>query len=168
MADLRNNLRANTEAGVVLGLVGAVNKFLVYGVPFLYDAVVGTLGRWGEGVFAVAMGFVLDFVDQRAQFLERMRIPSRFYIYGLYRIVDEALQMMQGKGYAVIKGDGSIATDPSDTISAIYMQKGDTVVAVNAGSRTAVMGVRRYVAAGAKRVYYFEAPYELPQATATL
>jgi len=164
MADLRNNLRANTEAGVVLGLVGAVNKFLVYGVPMIYDTVVGTLGRWGEGVFALAFGFALDFAAGKAQFLERMRIPSRFYIYGLYRIVDEALGMIQGKGFAYIKSDGSIATDPSDTVSAIYMQKGDTVYAVKAGSRTAVMGVRRYVAAGTKRVFNFEAPYELPTA----
>jgi len=163
MADLRNSLRANTEAGIVIGIVGGVNKFLVYGVPVIYDAV-SALGRWGEGVFAIAMGFVLDFIDQRAQFLERMRIPSRFYVYGLYRLVDEALQMIQGKGYAVIKGDGSIATDPSDTITSVYMQKGDTVVAVKAGSRTATMGARRYVAVGAKRVYYFEAPYELPAA----
>jgi len=162
MADLRNNLRVNTEAGVIIGVVGAVNRFLVYGVPFIYDAVVGSLGRWGEGVCAVAMGFVLDFVDQRAQFLERMRIPSRFYIYGLYRLVDEALGMVQGKGFAYIKSDGSIATDPSDTVTSIYMQKGDSVVAVQTGSRTATMGARRYVAVGAKRVYYFEAPYELP------
>jgi len=163
MADLRNNIRANTEAGVVLGLVGAVNKFIVYGVPVIYDAV-SALGRWGEPVFAIALGFVLDFVDQRTQFLERMRIPSRFYIYGLYRIVDEALGMVQGRGFAHIKGDGSIATDPSDTISAVYMQRGDSVIAVKTGSRTAVMGSRRYVAVGAKRVYYFEAPYELPAA----
>jgi len=164
MADLRNNLRANTEAGVIIGVVGAVNRFLVYGVPFIYDAVVGSLGRWGEGVFAVAMGFVLDFIDQKAQFLERMRIPSRFYIYGLYRIVDEAIGMVQGKGFAVIKSDGSVATDPSDTVTSIYMQKGDTTIAVKTGSRTAVVGPRRYVAVGAKRVYYFEAPYELPAA----
>ena len=163
MADLRNNIRANTEAGVVLGLVGAVNKFLVYGMPVIYDAV-SALGRWGEPVFALALGFVLDFVDQRAQFLERMRIPSRFYIYGLYRLVDEALGMVQGRGFAHIKSDGSIATDPSDAISAVYMQKGDSVVAVKTGSRTAAIGARRYVAVGAKRVYYFEAPYELPTA----
>jgi hypothetical protein len=163
MADLRNNIRANTEAGVVLGLVGAVNKFLVYGMPVIYDAV-SALGRWGEPVFALALGFVLDFVDQRAQFLERMRIPSRFYIYGLYRLVDEALGMVQGRGFAHIKSDGSIATDPSDAISAVYMQKGDSVVAVKTGSRTVAIGARRYVAVGAKRVYYFEAPYELPAA----
>jgi hypothetical protein len=154
---------ANTEAGVVLGVVGAVNRFLVYGVPVIYDAV-SALGRWGEGVFGVAMGFVLDFLDQRAPFLERMRIPSRFYIYGLYRIVDEAIGMVQGRGYAYIKSDGSIATDPSDTVTSIYMQKGDTVTQVRAGSRTAAIGPRRYVAVGAKRVYCFEAPYELPAA----
>ncbi len=163
MADLRNNLGTNTEAGVVIGVVGAVNRFLVHGVPFIYDAV-SALGRWGEGVFAVAMGFVMDFVSGRAQFLERMRIPSRFYIYGLYRIIDEAIGMVQGKGFAYIKSDGSVATDPSDTIRAIYMQKGDTVIQVNTGSRTAVMGPRRYVAIGSKRLYSFEAPYELPVA----
>jgi len=166
MADLRNNLRANTEAGIVLGLVGAVDRFIVYGVPMIYDAVVGSLGRWGEGVFSIALGFVLDFVDQKAQFLERMRIPGRFYIYGLYRLVDEAIGMIGGRGFAYIKSDGSIATDPSDTVSVVYMQKGDTVYKVQPGSRTAVMGVRRYVAAGTKRVFHFEAPYELPQATA--
>jgi len=167
MADLRNNIKANTEAGVIIGLVGTANKFIVNGVPMIYDAVVGTLGRWGEPVFAIALGFVLDFLDTRAQFLERYRIPSRFYIYGLYRIVDEALGMIQGRGFAYIKSDGSIATDPSDTVSAVFMQKGDSVVAVKPGSRTAVMGIRRYVAAGTKRVFHFEAPYELPAATQT-
>jgi hypothetical protein len=163
MADLRNALMQNTEAGVVLGVVGAVNKFLTRGVPVIYDAVSG-LGRWGEGVFAVAMGFVLDFVSGRAQFLERLRIPSRFYIYGLHKIVDEAIGMVQGRGFAVIKSDGSIATDPTDSIKKVYMQKGDSVVEVKTGSRTAVMGPRYYIAVGEKRVYYFEAPYELPSA----
>ena len=162
MADLRNNLAGSVTAGVIIGVAGAANKFLVYGVPFIYDAVVGSLGRWGEGVFAVAMGFVLDFLDQRVPFLEQYRIPSRWFIYGIYRLVEEAFGMVGGRGFAVIKSDGSVATDPSDAISAVYMQKGDSVVAVKTGSRTATMGARRYVAVGAKRVYYFEAPYELP------
>jgi CO dehydrogenase/acetyl-CoA synthase delta subunit len=46
----------------------------------------------------------------------------------------------------------------------IYMQKGDSVVEVKTGSRTATMGPRRYVAVGEKRLYYFEAPYELASA----
>ena len=164
MADLRNNLAGSVTAGVIIGVAGAANKFLVYGVPFVYDAVVGSLGRWGEGVFAVAMGFVLDFLDQRVPFLEQYRIPSRWFIYGIYRLVEEAFGMVGGRGFAVIKSDGSVATDPSDTVTSIYMQKGDSVVAVQTGSRTAVVGPRRYVAVGAKRVYYFEAPYELPAA----
>jgi len=164
MADLRNNLAGNVAAGLIVGIVGAANRFIVYGVPVIYDAVVGTLGRWGEPVFGLAMAFVLDFLDQRAQFLERYRIPSRWFVYAVYRIVEEAFGMVGGKGFAYISSDGSIKTDPSDTVNAIYMQKGDSVVQVKTGSRTAVMGPRRYVAVGSKRVYYFEAPYELPAA----
>jgi len=161
MADLRNNLIGNVVAGVTIGAIGAANRFIVYGVPVVYDAVVGTLGRWGEPVFGLALAFVLDFVDQRVQFLERMRIPSRWFIYAVYRLIEEAMDLMQGKGFAAIKSDGSVVTDPSDTITKIYMQKGDSVIQVKAGSRTAVMGPRRYVAIGNKRVYAFEAPYEL-------
>jgi hypothetical protein len=162
MADLRNNLVGNVTAGVIIGVVGAANKFIVNGIPVVYDAVVGTLGRWGEPVFAVAMGFVLDMLDQRAPFLEQYRIPSRWFVYGVYRVTEEAFELMKGKGFAVVKSDGSIATDPSDTVTAVYMQKGDTVIQVSTGSRTATMGPRRYVAVGSKRVYCFEAPYELP------
>jgi hypothetical protein len=164
MADLRNNLVSNVVAGAVIGVVGAANRFIVNGIPVIYDAVVGTLGRWGEPVFAIAMGLMLDFLDQRVPFLERYRIPSRWFVYGIYRLVQEAVDVVQGKGFAVIKKDGSIKTDPSDTISKVYMQKGDTVVEVKTGSRTAVAGPRRYVAVGAKRLYYFEAPYELASA----
>ncbi len=163
MADLRNNVAGNTEAGIVIGLVGVFNKFLTRGVPFIYDVVSG-LGRWGEGIFAVAMGFVMDFVSERAGFLERLRVPSRWYIYGLYRLVEASMDMIKGTGYAYIKSDGSIATDPTDEIERVYMQKGDTVVEVSPGSRTAVIGVRHYVAVGSKKLYYFEAPYELPEA----
>jgi hypothetical protein len=161
MADLRNNMMGSVMAGVVIGVVGAANRFIVNGVPVIYDVVVGTLGRWGEPIFAVAIGFVLDMLDQRAPFLEQYRIPSRWFVYGIYRLVQEAMDMAQGKGFAMIKSDGSIATDPSDTLSKVYMQKGDTVVEVSAGSRTATIGPRRYVAVGTKKLYYFEAPYEL-------
>jgi len=163
MADLRNNLVGNVTAGVVIGLTGTANKHIVNGVPFVYDAVVGGLGRWGEPVFGVAMGFVLDFLGDRAPFLERYRIPSRWFIYGIYRVIEEAMDMVKGKGFAVVKSDGSIQTDPSDTITAVYMQKGDTVVRVTTGSRTATIGPRYYIAIGQKKVYSFEAPYELPE-----
>jgi hypothetical protein len=46
----------------------------------------------------------------------------------------------------------------------VYMQKGDSAVEVSTGSRKATVGPRRYVAVGAKRVYCFEAPYELQPA----
>jgi hypothetical protein len=164
MADLRNNLMGSVTAGVVISLTGAANRFIVYGIPGVYDVVVGNLGRWGEPVFAVAMGFLLDFADQRFQPLQQLRVPSRWFIYGIYRIVQEALDMVGGKGHAFIKSDGSIQTDPSDTITKIYMQKGDTVQEVRVGSRTATVGPRYYIAVGRKRVYYFEAPYELPSA----
>ena len=166
MADLRNSLVGNTVAGVTIGVIGAANRFLVYGVPVIYDAVTA-LGRWGEPVFGLALAFALDFASERVQFLEGMRIPSRWFIYSVYRLVEEAMDMMQGKGFAKIKSDGSIETDPSDEITKVYMQKGDEVIEVRAGSRTATVGPRRYVAVGSKRVYAFEAPYELPAATAT-
>jgi hypothetical protein len=166
MADLRRNVTENAVAGAIIGVIGAANRFLTYGVPVIYDLTVGKLGRWGEGVFAIAMGFVMDFLADRVAVLERLRVPSRFFIYGVYRLVTEAMDMVGGKGFAYIAPDGSIRTDPSDTISAVYMQKGDTVVRVQPGSRTAVLGIRRYIAAGSKRVYYFETPYELPAVTA--
>jgi len=166
MADLRNSLVGNTVAGVTIGVIGAANRFLVYGVPVIYDAVTA-LGRWGEPVFGLALAFALDFASERVQFLGQYRIPSRWFIYAVYRLIEEAMDMMQGKGFAKIKSDGSIETDPSDEITKVYMQKGDATTEVRAGSRTAVMGPRRYVAVGNKRVYAFEAPYELPEATAT-
>jgi len=165
MADLRRGIMENAAAGVVIGAVAAANRFLTHGVPVIYD-LVSKLGRWGEGVFAIGMGFAMDFIADRVAVLERLRLPSRWFIYGVYRLVESAMDMVGGKGFAYIESDGSIKTDPSDVISAVYMQKGDTVVKVQPGSRTAVLGVRRYVAVGAKRVYYFEAPYELPQAAA--
>ena len=164
MADLRNNLVGNVVAGTVIGVVGMANRFIVYGVPAVYDAVVGTLGRWGEPVFAVAMAFVLDFASERVQFLSQYRIPSRWFVYGIYRMVEEAFCVVGGRGFAAVKSDGSIATDPSDTIVKVYMQKDDAVTEVRTGSRTATMGPRRYVAVGSKRVYAFVAPYELPAA----
>jgi hypothetical protein len=166
MADLRRDVAGNVVAGAVIGAISAANRFLVYGVPVIYDLTAGKLGRWGEGVFAVSMGFVMDFIADRVPVLERLRIPSRWFIYGVYRLVEGAMDMAGGKGFAFINSDGSIKTDPSDTVSTVYMQKGDTVIEVQPGSRTAVIGIRRYIAAGSKRVYYFEAPYELPQATA--
>jgi hypothetical protein len=164
MADLRNNLVGNVTAGVILGVVGAANRFIVYGVPMMYDIIVGSLGRWGEPVFGLALAFALEFAGQKVPFLEQYRIPSRWFIYAVYRLVEEAMDMMQGKGFAKIKSDGSVETDPSDAVNVIYMQKGDATTQVKAGSRTAVMGPRRYVAVGSKRVYAFEAPYELPAA----
>jgi hypothetical protein len=163
MADLRNNIIGNTVAGVIIGIAGVANRFIVYGVPAIYDAVMA-LGRWGEPVFGLALAFVLDFLDQRVPFLEQYKIPSRWFVYGMYRIVEEAFGMVGGKGFAAIKSDGSIATDPADNVVKVYMQKGDTVTEVRTGSRTATMGPRRYVVVGSKRVYAFEAPYELPAA----
>lgn len=160
MADLRGNIGGYTTAGVVIGLDARLVKLIVYGTP-LYDVVIGTLGRWGEGVFAMILGFVLDFADTRVPFLENLRIPGRMWVYGVYKLVDEAIDMMLGKGFAYITADGSIKTDPQDTITAVYMQKGDSVYQVAPGSRTGGFGVKRFIAVGDKRVYYFEAPYEL-------
>jgi len=165
MVDLRRNVTGNAMAGVVVGVVGTLNKMITYGTP-LYDVVVGTLGRWGEPVFAIVLGFALDFLDQRVPTLENMRIPSRWFIYGLYRLVDEAVNMMAGRGFAYIRPDGSIATDPSDTISVVYMQSGGTVTKVQPGQRTGGFGLNHFVAVGSKAVYYFTAPYKLPAATA--
>jgi hypothetical protein len=159
--DLRRNMVGNLEAGVVVGLTGAANRFIVYGIPGIYDIVVGSLGRWGEPVMALVMGFAIDFAGERIQFIEQRRIPSRWFIYGVYRLVEEAFNLIGGRGFAHIAKDGSVKTDPSDDVRKIYMQKGDGVVEVEAGSRSAVIGPRRYVVVGQKRVYYFEAPYEL-------
>jgi len=161
MVDLRRNIGGNTTAGVVIGLVGTLNKLIVYGTP-VYDVVVSTLGRWGEPAFAVVMGFVLDFLDQKVPILEQLRVPSRWFIYGIYRLVDEAIGMVMGKGFAYIKSDGSIATDPADTVTAVYMQSGGAVYTAEAGQRTGGFGINYYVAVGNKALYYFMAPYKLP------
>jgi hypothetical protein len=83
----------------------------------------------------------------------------------VYRVVEEAVSALVGKGFAVINSDGSVKTDPADTVTKIYMQDGDTVVEVVTGSPARTFGAVKYVAVGAKRVYYFEAPYKLPTAT---
>jgi len=161
MPDLVSNIVGNTVAGAVVGIAGVINRWIVYGVPFVYDAVVKTLGRWGEPVFAVALSLVLDIAAApRAQFIESIRLPARMYIYGVYRLMEEAINMVSGKGFAMID-KGTVKTDPSDEVTGIFMQKGDTVVRVEPGSATATIGPRRYVALGIKRLYYFEAPYEL-------
>jgi hypothetical protein len=162
--DLRQNVMGNLEAGVIIGITGMINRYIAYRIPAMYDIIVGSLGRWGEPILALGLGFALGFVADRVQPLERYRVPSRWFIYGVYRLIEEAFEMVQGRGFAYIAKDGSIKTDPADEISSIYMQKGDATVQVKPGSRTAVMGIRRYVAVGNKRVYYFEAPYELASA----
>ena len=164
MADLRTNVRDATTGGVMIGVVGFVNRFIVNGVPYIHDVVVGTLGRWGEPVFAVAMGFVLDLLDTRVNVLERLRIPSRWFAYGVYRAVSEALDAVSGRGYAYITANGEVKTDTGERVAKIYMQKGDSVVEVQPGSATAGFGIKRYVAVDTKRVYYIESPYELPAA----
>jgi hypothetical protein len=162
--DLRRNAFGNVEAGAIIGLVGMANRYIVYGIPGMYDVVVGNLGRWGEPILAIGVAFALDFIDAKVPALEQRRVPSRWFIYGVYRMIEEIFGLMSGKGFAYITKDGSIKTDPSDDIVDIYMQKGDSVVKVKAGSRTSVFGIRRYVVVGKKRVYYFEAPYELASA----
>jgi len=161
---LVRNIGTEAVGGVVLGLVATVNRFIVYGTP-VYDMVVRSFGRYGEGVFAMVMGLVLDFASSRVPQLGMLRLPGRWFVYGVYRIVEEAVAALTGRGFATLASDGSIKTDPDDTITRIYMQNGDTVVEVVPGSPARVFGIMRYVAAGSKRVYCFEAPYKLPEAT---
>lgn len=165
MADLRQNIGGNTQAGVVLSLASQLGDMLVYGIGPIYD-VVHTMGRWGRGVFKIVLGFVLDFLDNRVPFLEAIRFPARLYIAGIMNLVEEAIGMTMGRGYAWIATDGTVKTDPQDKITVIYKQKGDTVTKATTGSRTGGVGLTYYVAVGNKRVYSFVAPYELPTATA--
>lgn len=160
MADLRQNIGGNTQAGVVLSLANVLGDMMIYGVGPIYD-IVHTMGRWGRGVFKIVLGFVLDFLDTRLPFLETIRFPSRLYIAGITNLVEEAIGMAVGRGYAWITPDGQVKTDPQDTISAVVKQKGDTVTEVTTGSRTGGLGFIYYVAVGNKRVYWFVAPYEL-------
>lgn len=165
MADLRQNIGGNTQAGVVLSLASQLGDMLIYGIGPIYD-VVHTMGRWGRGVFKIVLGFVLDFLDNRVPFLEAIRFPARLYIAGIMNLVEEAIGMTMGRGYAWIATDGTVKTDPQDKITVIYKQKGDTVTKATTGSRTGGVGLTYYVAVGNKRVYSFVAPYELPTATA--
>lgn len=161
MADLRQNIGGNTQAGVVLSLANVLGDMMIYGIGAIYD-VVHTMGRWGRGVFKIVLGFVLDFLDNRVPFLESIRLPARMYIAGIMNLVEEAVGMTAGRGYAWIAPDGTVRTDPQDTIHVIYKQKGDRVVRVITGSRTGGVGFTYYIALGKKRVYWFVAPYELP------
>lgn len=165
MADLRQNIGGHTQAGIVLSLADVLGDMLIYGTGPIYD-VVHTMGRWGRGVFKIVLGFVLDFLDTRIPFLEAIRFPARLYIAGITNLVEEAIGMTIGRGYAWIATDGTVKTDPQDTITLIYKQKGDTVTEVTTGSRTGGVGLTYYVAVGNKRVYSFVAPYELPTARA--
>ena len=162
---LVRNIGNESIAGVTLGLVSVVNRFIVYGTP-MYDMIVRSFGRYGEGIFGMVMGLALDFASSRVPQLQMLRMPARWFVYGVYRVVEEAVSALVGKGFAVIQNDGSIKTDPDDTVTKIYMQNGDTVVEVVPGSPARAIGNIKYVAVGAKRVYYFEAPYKLPAATA--
>ena len=164
MVDLRQNIGGHTQSGVVLSLANVLGDMIIYGVGPVYD-IVHTMGRWGRGVFKIVLGFVLDFLDTRLPFLETIRFPARLYIAGLANLVEEAVGMTIGRGYAWITPDGQIKTDPQDTISVVYKQKGDTVTMVVPGSRTGGVGLTYYVAVGNKRVYSFVAPYELSKVT---
>lgn len=167
MADLRQNIGSNTQAGVVLSLANVIGDMMIYGVGPIYD-VVHTMGRWGRGVFKIVLGFVLDFLDNKIPFLETIRFPSRLYIAGITNLIEEAIGMSLGRGYAWITPDGQVKTDPQDRISVIYKQKGDTVTQVTTGSRTGGVGFTYYVVVGNKKVYWFVAPYELPTANVAI
>ena len=162
MADLRQNIGGHTQSGVVLSLANVLGDMIIYGVGPVYDIVHKALGRWGRGIFKIVLGFVLDFVDNRLPFLETIRFPARLYIAGITNLVEEAIGMTIGRGYAWITPDGQVKTDPQDTISIVFKQKGDTVTQAFPGSRTGGVGFTYYVAVGDKRVYWFVAPYELP------
>ena len=161
---LVRNIGNEAVGGITLGLVATVNRFIVYGMP-VYDMIVRSFGRYGEGIFGMVMGLVLDFASSRVPQLQTLRLPARWFIYGVYKVTEEAVAALTGRGFAVINSDGSIKTDPDDTVVKIYMQNGDTVVEVVPGSPAKTFGAVKYVAVGSKRVYYFEAPYKLPAAT---
>jgi len=161
---LVRNIGNEAVGGVTLGLISVVNRFVVYGTP-VYDMIVKSLGRYGEGIFGMVMGLALDFASSRVPQLQTLRLPARWFVYGVYRVVEEAVSALVGKGFAAVQNDGSIKTDPADTVTKIYMQDGDTVVEVVPGSPAKTFGAVKYVAVGSKRVYYFEAPYKLPAAT---
>lgn len=163
---LVRNIGNEAVGGVTLGLVSVVNRFVVYGTP-VYDLVVRSFGRYGEGIFGMVMGLVLDFASSRVPQLQTLRLPARWFIYGVYKVTEEAVAALTGRGFTVVQSDGSVKTDPADTVTKIYMQDGDTVTEVVPGSPASTFGAVKYVAVGSKRVYYFEAPYKLPAATAS-
>lgn len=157
-----SNLGSNAVAGLVLGVADAIGDIMYYGMPPIYDIFSG-LGRFGRGVWKIALGFVLGFVGQRAPVLQSMMLPERMFVAGVADITRSAVSKAMGEGFAVITKDGQVKTEESDTITVIYKQVGGAVYGATTGSASdRWFSPVHYVVAGAKYVYKVVAPRELP------
>jgi len=165
MADLRQGLTGYVIRGAEIGLLGWVNKFLVDATPLHY--VKESLGRFGYMVTGVVLGFALDFVDERVEFLERWRVPSALFMAGIIDGMMQMLDMAVGKGFAVVTSGGQVKlSDTADTVASVFKEVDGVVKPAQVGTVAATRWFKpvRYVIIGQKHVYYAEAPYELASA----
>jgi len=166
MADLRQGLAGYTIRGAEIGLLGWVNKFLVDSTPLYY--VKESLGRFGYMVTGVVLGFALDFVDGRVEFLERWRVASGLFMAGIIDGMMQLLDMAVGKGYAVVTSSGQVKlSDTTDTVVSVFKEVDGVVKPAQVGTVAATHWFKtvRYVVVGQRHVYYTEAPYELATAS---
>jgi len=162
MADLRRGLTGYTVRSVEIGLLKWLGRYLVDSTPLHY--VKESLGRYGYMVVDVVLGFALDFVDARVEFLERWRIPSGMFMAGIIDGMEEALNMVQGRGFAVVTSGGQVKlSDTADTVVSVFKEVDGVVKPAQPGSvvRTHWFRPVRYILVGQKHVYYTESPYEL-------
>jgi len=166
MADLRQGLTGYTVRAVEIGLLKWVNRFLVDGTPLHY--VKESLGRFGYMVTGVVLGFALDFADVRVAFLERWRVASGMFMAGVIDGMEEALNMVQGKGFAVVTSGGQVKlSDTADTVASVFKEVDGVVKPAQVGTVEATRWFKpvKYVIIGQKHVYYTESPYELATAS---
>jgi len=162
MADLRQGISGYVVRGAEVGLLGWINKFLVDATPLHY--VKESLGRFAYMVTGIILGFALDFLDERVEFLEKWRVASGFFMAGMIDGVQQAIDMAMGKGFAVVTSNGQVKlSDTSDTVVAVFKEVDGTVKPASVGSVAATHWFRpvRYVIQGQRHIYYTEAPYEL-------
>lgn len=156
------NVGQNAVAGVVLGIADVVGDIIYYGVPPIYDVFSG-MGRFGRGLWKVAFGFILGFVQDRVAQLANIMFAERTFVAGIMDVVKSAVNGAMGEGYAVIKRDGTVQVEDGSDARLIYKQVGGDTYRATTGSATAKwFSPVHYVIVTRTKVIYTKAPYELP------
>lgn len=153
---------ARIRGGVMLAIVDVVNKYLSSGIPPVYEATT-PLGRFREGAMALVWSAVFDVVEERVPSMQQLQLPVYFAFLGWFKLGRAAIDMVTGAPHATIKGDGTVALEPADTATAVYMSDGASVSQVTPGKVASKDWFKfyRYVVIGQKNVFYTEAPIKL-------